>query len=132
VKQNKMNDPKKIAEIVREHLGGDRSAEQVIGLTGTLENSIEKFMRHLESDGKTDEWMATEYLFWTDYTPSIEEKLFNIGVMGNITVQADTLEDAIRMVKESLPLLLLGNKAAEIELSDLISSLSLTGDDYEL
>jgi hypothetical protein len=56
-------------------------------------------------------------------------KQFNVAVMGNITVEADTLADAIKKVQETL----VGNDAIGVDPQEILSSLQiLTGDSYEL
>lgn len=56
-------------------------------------------------------------------------KQFNVAVMGNITVEADTLADAVKKVQETL----VGNDAIGVDPQEILSSLQiLTGDSYEL
>jgi hypothetical protein len=56
-------------------------------------------------------------------------KKYNVTVSGNVTVEADTAEIAIRMVQETL----LGNEAIGVDPRDILGSIAIEqGSVYEL
>jgi hypothetical protein len=59
------NDSEKISQLIRDKVG-QRSTEEALSLTLSLETSVEQFVRQFEGDTLTDEQLAQEYLDWSD------------------------------------------------------------------